>query len=85
MFLGLDFGCVLFGGNLQINQWYVPALLFVKAILFGGIEEIGWRYTFQPILEERFSYLSSTAITFLRGEYGIFHIFILKVHYCKCK
>lgn len=71
IFLGLDFCCVFFGGNLQIRAWYVPALLFVKAILFGGIEEIGWRYIFQPILEERFSYISSTIITFF--AWGVWH------------
>lgn len=71
IFLGLDFCCILFGGNLQISAWYIPALLFVKAILFGGIEEIGWIYIFQPILEERFSYILSTIITFL--TWGVWH------------
>lgn len=71
VFLGLDFCCVLFGGNFQISAWYIPALLFIKAILFGGIEEIGWRYTFQSILEERFSYISSTIITFF--AWGVWH------------
>lgn len=36
-----------------------------------GIEEIGWRYTFQPILEERFSYITSTIITF--SAWGVWH------------
>ncbi len=71
IFLGLDFCCVLLEGNFQISAWYIPVLLFVKAILFGGIEEIGWRYTFQPILEERFSYILSTIITFL--AWGVWH------------
>lgn len=72
IFLGLDFCFVLFGGRFQIGAWYIPVLLFVKAILFGGIEEIGWRYTFQPILEERFSYVISTFITFL--AWGVWHV-----------
>lgn len=42
LFLGLDFCCILFGGNLHIDAWYTPALLFLKAILFGGIEVIGF-------------------------------------------
>ncbi len=71
LFLGFDFCCVLFGGKLQINAWYVPALLFLKAILFGGIEELGWRYTFQPILEEKSGYVVSTLLTFL--AWGIWH------------
>lgn len=71
IFLSLDFCSVLFGGKLQISVWYIPALLFLKAILFGGIEEIGWRYTFQPILEERFGYITSTIITFF--AWGVWH------------
>lgn len=71
IFLSLDFCCVLFGGKLQISAWYIPVLLFLKAILFGGIEEIGWRYTFQPILEEQFSYITSTIATFF--AWGVWH------------
>ena len=71
IFLSLDFCCVLFGGKLHISAWYIPVLLFLKAILFGGIEEIGWRYTFQPILEEQFSYITSTIVTFL--AWGVWH------------
>lgn len=70
-FLSLDFCCVLFGGKLHIGAWYIPVLLFLKAILFGGIEEIGWRYTFQPILEEQFSYITSTIATFF--AWGVWH------------
>ena len=44
-----------------------------KALLFGGIEEIGWRYFFQPTLEERIPYLSATLITFL--AWSIWHLF----------
>ena len=71
IFLSLDFCCVLFGGKFHISAWYIPVLLFLKAILFGGIEEIGWRYTFQPILEERFSYITSTIVTFF--AWGVWH------------
>lgn len=70
-FLLLDFGYVLFGGKFQINVWYMPIMIFLKAILFGGIEEIGWRYTFQPILEEKVNYIFSTIITFL--SWGVWH------------
>lgn len=44
----------------------------MKAILFGGIEEIGWRYTFQPILNEKLNYIFSTVITFI--SWGIWHL-----------
>lgn len=71
LFLLLDFGYVCFGGSVQINSWYVPILLFLKAILCGGIEEIGWRYTFQPIVEEKISYIAATLITFVC--WGVWH------------
>ena len=70
VFLLLDFA--LQGGQFQINSWYIPVILFIKAILFGGIEEIGWRYTFQPVLEEKFNYILSTIITFV--SWGTWHL-----------
>lgn len=77
LFLFLDFFCVLFEGILQINSWYIPILLFFKAVIFGGIEEIGWRYMFQPTLEERFHYVTSTIMTFLaRGVWHFSYFYI---------
>lgn len=70
VFLLLDFA--LQGGRFQIKSWYIPIILFLKAILFGGIEEIGWRYTFQPILEKKINYIFSTIITFV--SWGIWHL-----------
>ncbi|MDE7281859.1 MAG: CPBP family intramembrane metalloprotease [Ruminiclostridium sp.] len=49
----------------------MPIIIFLKAIIFGGIEEIGWRYTFQPLLEEKVNYIFSTFITFL--SWGVWH------------
>lgn len=71
LFIILDFFSVLFGGKFLLNSWYTPEILFFSAILFGGIEEIGWRYIFQPVLQERCSYLVSTVITF--AMWGIWH------------
>ena len=71
VFLFLDFCYVEFDGKLALNAWYIPIILFLKAILFGGIEEVGWRYVFQPIIMERNSYISSTLITFVL--WGIWH------------
>lgn len=71
VFLILDFCCVPFGGGFQISMWYMPIIIFLKAIIFGGIEEIGWRYTFQPLLEEKVNYIFSTFITFL--SWGVWH------------
>ena len=50
VFLFLDFCYVAFDGELAFNTWYIPIILFLKAILFGGIEEVGWRYVFQTIM-----------------------------------
>ena len=64
-FLLLDFFPFIFGGKITTQSLVLPVVLFFKALLFGGIEEIGWRYFFQPTLEEKISYLSATLITFL--------------------
>lgn len=71
LFLCLDFCYVAFNGELVLNAWYIPIILFFKAILFGGIEEVGWRYVFQPVLQERRDYITSTIITFV--AWGIWH------------
>lgn len=71
MFLVLDFCYVAFNGKLVLNAWYIPIILFLKSIIFGGIEEVGWRYVFQPVLQERHNYITSTIITF--GAWGIWH------------
>ena len=46
-------------------------ILFLKAIIFGGIEEVGWRYVFEPVLQEHHNYITSTIITFV--AWGIWH------------
>lgn len=61
----------MFFGSFDIEIWYILIVLFVKSIVFGGIEEIGWRYTFQPILEEEIGFFVSTVITFIL--WGIWH------------
>ena len=65
VFLLLDFFPFILGGKITTQSLVLPVVLFFKALLFGGIEEIGWRYFFQPTLEERIAYLSATVITFL--------------------
>lgn len=72
IFLTVIFGFqVLFGHNPQGIAWTPFALFFIQAILFGGIEEIGWRYTFQPLLEETLDFEASTLLTFL--SWGLWH------------
>ena len=73
VFLLLDFFPFILGGKIITQSLVLPVVLFFKALLFGGIEEIGWRYFFQPTLEERIPYLSATLITFL--TWSIWHLF----------
>lgn len=70
LLIGIDFSYLYFGSSLIIDQWYAPFFIFLKAIVFGGIEEIGWRYTFQPALEKKLGFIGATITTFLHGEYG---------------
>ena len=72
IFLGLDFLPQVFSGEMIITIWYLPIILFVKALVFGGIEEIGWRYFFQPALQEKLTYLVSTLCTFV--AWSLWHI-----------
>ena len=73
IFLVLDFFPSILGGKIITQSLVLPVVLFFKALLFGGIEEIGWRYFFQPALQEKRSYLSATLITFL--AWSIWHLF----------
>ena len=77
VFLILDFFPSILGGKITTQSLVLPVVLFFKALLFGGIEEIGWRYFFQPTLEERIPYLSATVITFLAwSSWHLFYFYI---------
>jgi membrane protease YdiL (CAAX protease family) len=71
LFLFIDFLPVILGGEFIINSWYIPLMMFVKHIAFGGFEEIGWRYFYQPALQEKLNYIYSTLITFV--SWSIWH------------
>ena len=71
LFLFIDFLPVILGGEFIINSWYIPLMMFVKHIAFGGLEEIGWRYFFQPALQEKLNYICATLITFV--SWSIWH------------
>lgn len=73
IFIGLDFLPLVLSGKMIIPTWYLPIILFVKALVFGGIEEIGWRYFFQPTLQEKLPYLVSTLCTFV--AWSLRHLF----------
>ena len=72
IFIGLDFLPLILSGKMIIPTWYLPIILFVKALVFGGIEEIGWRYFFQPTLQEKLPYLVSTLCTFV--AWSLWHL-----------
>ena len=72
IFLGLDFLPLVLSGKMIIPTWYLPIILFVKALVFGGIEEVGWRYFFQPALQEKLPYLVSTLCTFV--AWSLWHL-----------
>lgn len=76
-FLLLDFLDVMICGTISVEKPHILILLFLKAIIFGGIEEIGWRYTFQPVLEKRWPYAAAALITFLC--WGIWHFLFFYV------
>ena len=78
IFIGLDFLPQVFSGEMIIPTWYFPIILFVKALVFGGIEEIGWRYFFQPALQEKLTYLVSTLCTFGHDSFIAFLARLIK-------
>lgn len=65
VFLFMDFCSVIVSKGFKIESLLILLVLFFKAIAFGGIEEIGWRYSFQPCLEKKIPYIAATIITFL--------------------
>jgi len=42
---------------------YFVLPIIIKMIFFGGLEEIGWRYTFQPALERQIPFTLASIIT----------------------
>lgn len=53
------------GGFIENLKWYSFFPLFAQSIIFGGIEEIGWRYTFQPLVEKKLPFEIACIITFV--------------------
>lgn len=72
IFILILFGKPMVMGEVQPHvQWYTFIMAFIVSIIFGGIEEIGWRYTFQPMIEKHISYELASFITFV--FWGIWH------------
>lgn len=73
VFFLLVFGYRMFSGQWQEGRgWLSLPGLFAMSVLFGGIEEIGWRYLFQPALERKISFSLASCVTFVL--WGIWHI-----------
>ncbi len=70
-FLVFDFSFLLFDGHIVVSKWYLPVVIFFKALLFGGVEEIGWRYTLQPVLEKKLGFVKTTLVIYF--TWGIWH------------
>lgn len=63
----LIFGAIQFAAcavqeNYLGNPWYLFILFMPMMIWGGGLEEIGWRGVFQPLLEKQFSFLIAALI-----------------------
>lgn len=72
LFLIILFGVSIFTGKtLEGVMWYTFPICFIQSVLFGGIEEIGWRYTFQPLLEKKIPYEIASIVTFV--SWGLWH------------
>ena len=71
IFLLMDFGSEIVCKGFKIESLLGIVVLFLKSIAFGGIEEIGWRYSFQPCLEKKVPYIVATIITFFC--WGVWH------------
>lgn len=54
VFLLLDFFPFIFGGKITTQSLVLPVVLFFKALLFGGVEEIGWRYSFSQLWRKKY-------------------------------
>jgi len=63
-FLVLYFGApALMQGISNGAKFYIGVLCIPLMILFGGLEELGWRYILQPALEKQFSFGIATSLT----------------------
>lgn len=70
-FIVLDFLGAIFGGSLGADSVLTIPKLFLIALVMGGIEELAWRYTFQPFLEKKMPYFAAALVTF--ACWGIWH------------
>lgn len=72
LFAVIQFAACIVQESYLGNPWYLFILFIPMMIWGGGLEEIGWRGVFQPLLEKRFSFL---AAAFIEGVvWGVWHL-----------
>lgn len=62
VFAAIQFAACVVQESYLGNPWYLFILFMPMMIWGGGLEEIGWRGVFQPLLEKRFSFLIAALI-----------------------
>jgi membrane protease YdiL (CAAX protease family) len=64
VFIALYFGVpTIMNGITSGTAWYLGFPLILQMIFFGGLEELGWRYTLQPTLEKHVPFFAASLIT----------------------
>ena len=62
-FLLLAYIVHILAGQIVVLEPFYMAIVMIPAMMFGGgLEEVGWRYLLQPVLERRFPFALSTMI-----------------------
>ena len=58
--------------NPAVPLYLIPVVLIQAIFIYGGNEELGWRGTMQPLLEEKFPFPVATLITGV--VWGVWHL-----------
>lgn len=62
VFAAIQFAACVVQESYLGNPWYLFILFMPMMVCGGGLEEIGWRGVFQPLLEKRFSFFVAALI-----------------------
>lgn len=72
LFAAIQFAACVVQESYLGNPWYLFILFMPMMVWGGGLEEIGWRGVFQPLLEKRFSFLAAALIEGV--IWGVWHL-----------
>lgn len=72
IFALIQFGACVVQESYVGNPWYLFILFMPMMILGGGLEEVGWRGVFQPLLEKRFPFV--VAASFEGVIWSVWHL-----------